>query len=178
MKRTETKKLALSSIFCALAVVISVIGCVFDMADLVVTAAASVIVASAKIELGGKYPFLIYAVTGTLLFLFFPTATVTLYFILFFGYYPMVRHLFKKLPGMLCVILKFTVFNIAIVIMYILMEKLLLAEEADAEVWLLPALWFVSNLFFAVFDYSLDIFMTAYVRILRRRWGIDKFMLH
>ena len=148
------------------------------MADLVATGAASVTVALSKTELRGKYPFLIYAVTGFLLFLFFPGATVTLYYIMFFGYYPIVRDLLVKLPKAVCLSLKFLIFNAAIVAIYFIMEALLLSESADAEGYLIPALWFVANIFFAVFDYSLDIFMMAYIRVFRKKWGIDKFMLH
>lgn len=179
LKRTETKKIALASLFCALSVIICIIGCVFDMADLAATAAASVTVALAGIELRGKYPYLIYAVTGTLLFLLFPTSTVTLYFILFFGYYPIIRGILIKLPKLLSMILKFAVFNAAIVAIFFLMKKLLLFEDAEtSEAWLIPALWVVANIFFFVFDFSLNIFMMAYIRVFRRKWGIDKFMLH
>ena len=58
------------------------------------------------------------------------------------------------------------------------MKKLLLSFDTDSEAWLVPALWVVSNIFFAVFDFAMDIFVAAYIRIYRKKWGIDKFMLH
>ncbi len=177
LKRLETKKIALASLLCALSVIISIMGCVFDMADLVATSASSVIVALARIELRGKYPYLIYAVVSVLLFLLFPTATVTLYFILFFGYYPIIRDFLAKTPKYICLILKFAVFNTAIIFIYFLMKKLLLFEQAETESYLIPALWFVANIFFGVFDFSLNIFMSAYTHVFRKKWGIDKFML-
>ena len=175
MKKTEIKKTALASLLCALAVVISVIGCVFDMADLASVSAASVIVAISARELGGKYPYLIYAVISVLLFLLFPSSTVTFYFILFFGYYPIIRAFLAKIPRY---ILKFSIFNVAAVSIYFIMEKLLLSFDTDSEVWLVPALWIVSNIFFAVFDFAMDIFIAAYIKIYRKKWGLDKFMLH
>lgn len=178
MKKTEIKKTALASLLCALAVVISVIGCVFDMADLASVSAASVIVAISARELGGKYPYLIYAVISVLLFLLFPSATVTFYFILFFGYYPIIRAFLAKIPKLPRYILKFSIFNVAAVSIYFIMEKLLLSFDTDSEVWLVPALWIVSNIFFAVFDFAMDIFIAAYIKIYRKKWGIDKFMLH
>lgn len=178
MKRIETKKIALASLLCALSVVICILGCVFDMADLAATAAAAVLVALSGVELCGKYPYLIYAATSSLLFLFFPTSTVTLYYILFFGYYPIIRVYLLKLPKLFSAILKFAIFNLAIIAIFLLMKKLLLFEEAETEIWLIPALWIVSNIFFAVFDFSLGVFMMAYLRVFRKKWGIDKFMLH
>lgn len=177
MKRLETKKLALASVLCALSVVVSVLGCVFDMADLVACTGASLSVALSRIELRGKYPYLIYAVTGALLFLFFPTATVTFYFILFFGYYPIIKSFLEKLNKVLSRILKFIVFNAAIIIIFILMSKLLIAEQTESELYLLPVLWLFANIFFAVYDLSLSVFITAYLRLYRKKWGIDKFML-
>ena len=176
MKRLETKKLALASVFCALSVVISVIGCVFDMVDLVACTGASLIVALSRIELRGKYPYLIYAVSGALLFLLFPSSTVTFYFILFFGYYPIIKSLLERLRTLPSYILKFTVFNTAIIIIFILMSRLLIAEQAESELHLLPILWVFANIFFAVYDFSLSVFITAYQKIYRKRLGIDKFM--
>lgn len=178
MKRTETKKIALASIFCSLSVIVSVIGCVFDMADLVAASAASVTVAISKIELGKKYPYLIYAVTGTLLFLLFPSATVTWYFIMLFGYYPILQSYISKFPSVLRRTIKFIIFNIAIFAIYfLLMKTLLLSPDAESESYLLPALWIIANIFLAVFDYSLSVFILAYIRVFRKKWGIDKFML-
>lgn len=178
MKKNEIKKTALASLLSALAVVISVIGCVFDMADLAAASAASVIVAISVTELHGKYPYLMYAVISALLFLLFPTATVTFYFILFFGYYPIIRTFLSKAPKLPRLILKFLIFNAAIVAIYFIMEKLLLYSDTESEAWLLPALWIVANLFFGVFDFAMDIFIMAYLKVYRKKWGIDKFMLH
>ena len=178
MKKNETKKIALASLFCSISVIVSVIGCVFDMADLVAASAASVTVAVSKIELGGKYPYLIYAATGTLLFLLFPSATVTWYFIMLFGYYPILQSYILRLSSIPRRIIKFIIFNLAIMAVYILLMKtLLLSPEAEYESYLLPALWILANIFLAVFDYSLTVFILAYVKVFRKKWGIDKFML-
>lgn len=177
MKRPETKKLALASVLCALSVVIAVVGCVFDMADLVACTGASLTVYLSGIELRGKYPYLIYAVTGALLFLFFPTATVTFYFILFFGYYPIIKRFLDKLNKWLSRVIKFIIFNIAIILIFILMSKLLIDGQVESELYLLPVLWLFANIFFAVYDFSLSFFSVAYIRFYRKKWGIDKFML-
>lgn len=178
MKRIETKKIALASLLCALSVVISVIGCIFDMVDLTACTAASVLVALSDNELGGKYPYLVYAVTGMLLFLLFPTTTVTLFFILFFGYYPIIKKFIEKLPKIPAFILKFAVFNCATVFSYYLMTYILLSAEVEEGKAILITAWIFANIFFVAYDLSLGIFMTAYRRYYRKKWGIDKFLLH
>lgn len=177
MKRLETKKLSLAALLCALSAVVAVIGCVFDMADLTACTVASVTVAICAIELGGKYPYLVFAVTGAILFLFFPSATVTWYFIMFFGYYPIVKKYLDRLPKILARVLKFVLFNAAMFMLYFLMKKLLFAAEAEEGKSLLIMLVLFANVFFAVYDFSLSVFLTAYMKYYRKRWGIDKFML-
>jgi len=177
MKRTDTKRIALASIMCALAVVFCMIGCVFDMADLAACTAASAIVAMSCIELSGKYPYLIYAVTSALLLLFFPTASTTLFFILFFGYYPIIKAPLARLPRWLSRVLGFVIFNAAAVGSYILMTKILLTAEAESEMLMTALLWIVANVFFAVYDYALTVLCIAYVRHYRKKLGIDKFLL-
>ena len=148
------------------------------MADLTACTVASALVALADTELRGKYPYLVYAVTGMLLFLFFPTTTVTMYFILFFGYYPIIKKYVEKLPNLPALAVKFLLFNAAIVLIYFLMTKILLTAEAESGKMLLAALWIFSNIFFAVYDFSLSVMMMAYTRYYRKKWGIDKFLLH
>lgn len=178
MKRIETKKIALSSLLCALATVFSVVGCILDIADLVAVTAASVLVSIAGSELGKKYQLLIYAVTSFLLLCLFPASTVTLYFILFFGYYPIVRGLLAKLPVIPMWVLKYIMFNAAIVCAYFLMTKILITAEAETDMLMVAVLWIFSNAFFAVYDIALNVFTTAYILHYRKKWGIDKFMLY
>ena len=177
MKRTETKKFALASLFCALSAVLCAVGCLFDMVDLCACTAASVIIALSDRELGGRYPYLVFAASSALLLILFPTASATVYYILFFGYYPLLRRFCERFPRLVRTAVKFAVFNAAIVLSYFLLTKLLLSAEAEESTLMLAALWITANIFFAVFDFAMSVFMLAYDRVYRKKWGIDKFMM-
>ena len=177
MKRKETKRLAVASLLCALTTVISLVGCVLDVADLTAVTAASAVVALSGTELGKKYQILIYAVCSALLLLLFPSATVSLYFVLYFGYYPIIREYFARLPRLFSWILKYMLFNTAIISVYFLMTKILLSAEAEESMAMLLTLWLMANAFFAVYDIAIGVFTLAYTRVYRKKWGIDKFML-
>ncbi len=175
MKRIEIKKLSLSAILCGLSVVITALGCIFDMADLTACAVSSVIVAFSVIELRGKYPYLIYAASAVLSLIMFPGATSSLYYALFMGYYPLLKRFLERRPGVLCLILKLVSFNVAIALIVLSAKYLFLSAEAETGIGLIAAIVVLANIFFIVFDFALTVFSNAYLRHFRKKWGIDKF---
>lgn len=175
MKNHEIKKLALASLLCALACVIITIGCIIDIADLIASVFASFAVAFSVIELKGKYPYLVYAVTATLSILLFPSSAATLYFTLFFGYYPILKPKFERLPPLAATVSKYSVFNAAIVLLYFIMKKMLLTDEVQT-VALTAALWITSNIFFTASDKILSLYTSVYLKHFRKKWGVDKFL--
>ena len=61
-----TRALTVSAVLCALGVILLAFGALFQVLDLTMAVVASILVIFAVIELGGKYPYLIYAVTALL----------------------------------------------------------------------------------------------------------------
>ena len=61
-----TRALALSAVFSALGVVLLALGSLLQVLDLTMAVLASFLVILAVIELRGRYPYLIYAVTAVL----------------------------------------------------------------------------------------------------------------
>ncbi len=174
MKRIDIKKLALSAILCGLSVVILAVGCMFDMVDLVACSVATVIIAFARIELHGKYPYLIYAASAVLAFILFPGATASLYYAAFMGYYPVLKGILEKRPGILCLVLKFVFFNLALTLIALCAKFLFLSAQAETSPALIAAIFILANIFFAVFDFALTVFCNAYICHFRKKWGIDK----
>ena len=94
--RKTTLRLTLSAIICALSVVLLWLGGLIQILDLSVAVLVSMLVVFAVIELRGKYPYLIYAVTSVLSFLLLPVNSAAMTYVLFAGYYPIIKALLEK----------------------------------------------------------------------------------
>lgn len=176
MKRNEIKKLALSAIICALSVVVIILGCVIDVIDLTACAVASGAVAFACIELRGKYPYLIYGVTSALALILFPGCTASIYYVIFMGYYPIIKRFLEKIPGIFCLIGKLAAFNAALGVIALLSKFLFISEEATTGTALIVTIIIFANIFFVVFDMALTVITTAYLKHFRKKWGIGRFL--
>lgn len=95
-RRKTTLRLTLSAIICALSVVLLWLGGLIQILDLSVAVLVSMLVVFAVIELRGKYPYLIYAVTSVLSFLLLPVNSAAMTYVLFAGYYPIIKALLEK----------------------------------------------------------------------------------
>ena len=93
----KTKKLTLGAILSAMGVALLFIGSFIETLDLTMAALASFFCIFAVIELGGAYPWLIFAVTGVLSVVLMPYSLTGWFYLLFFGYYPILKEKFEHL---------------------------------------------------------------------------------
>ena len=87
----KTKKITLSAVLTAMGVVLLLIGAVIEVLDLTMAALASFFCIFSVIEMGKGYPWMIYAVTGILSIILMPQGFGGWFYILFFGYYPIIK---------------------------------------------------------------------------------------
>ena len=164
-----TRALTVSAVLCVLGVILLALGSLLQVLDLTMAAMASFLVIFAVIELGGKYPFLIYAVTAVLGILLVPYKTAALVYLCFAGYYPLLKALFeRRLPKLWGWVLKVLVFNAALALMLFLAFKLFSAFEITSK-WYYLALP-VCSVVFVVYDIALTRLITAYVFKWRSRF--------
>lgn len=95
-RRKETGRLTAAAVLVALSVVLLAVGSLIEVLDLSMAAIASLAVVFAVIELRGKYPYLVFAVTSLLALLLLPSKTPALFYALFAGYYPLLKLVFEK----------------------------------------------------------------------------------
>ena len=94
--KKEIKKISLSAIFSALIVVTLQLGTFIEVLDITVAAICSLLIFTVQLEAKGKYPFLVFLTSSALALIFTPLSSATLYYIGFFGYYPIIKVLFEK----------------------------------------------------------------------------------
>ncbi len=183
----KTKKLTLGAVLAAMGVVLLLIGGVIEVLDLSMAALASFFCIFAVIELGGGYPFMIYAVTGILSVILMPQGLGGWIYILFFGYYPIIKEKLEKLRNPISILLKFVVFNAAITVCAFICYFLFFGElEALLNEFsslfggmniggaLIIAIYAVLNFVFLVYDIALTKLITLYLLKLRKKFKFLK----
>ncbi len=175
MRSKEIKSIALCAIICALSVLFIVLGGIFDMLDITAAAIASAFVAFCAIEMGEKYPYLVFAVSAALSLILCPGRTSTLYYVFFLGYYPIIRVYLDRLSRWVGILLKFIIFNVALLLMVFLAKSVFLADSTTYSVGIVIALFVFANVFFLVYDIAFNVISVSYKRYFRKRLKIDTF---
>lgn len=169
--KNKTFRLALCAILSALGVVFIYLGSLLEVLDMSASVIASVGCIFAAIEFGGVYPWLIYAVTGTLSLILAPNPMSALMYILFFGFYPILKLKLEKRRRLTSWILKEVVFNISLAILFILWETVFVVE---AEISLLLNILFIvlAEITFPIYDIALSRISFVYLTKLRSKFRI------
>ncbi len=167
MKRT--KKITLSAIFSALSVVLLYLGSILSILDISMAALASFAVVFAHIEMKAPWQWLIYALTSLLSFLLLPVKTAALFYTCLFGFYPMLKAWFERLPRLFSWILKILTCNILMAIfLYIAIAVLKLPDYTELKPLLLVVVP-LANLVFVIYDIALSRCILGYSLKFRHR---------
>ncbi len=183
----KTKKITLSAVLSAMGVVLLIIGSFVEVLDLSMAAMASFLCIFSVIEMGRGYPWMIYAVTAVLSIILFPQGLGGWFYLLFFGYYPIIKESVERLKKPIAWIIKILVFNCAITIYGLICYFLFFSEleilfnefstilgGMDPGVWLTAIIYIILNLIFVVYDIALTNLITLYVTRLRRKFKFLK----
>ena len=161
LMNNKTKNLTLSALFSALAVISLFFASIWPTGQLGLAAVASLFVAAAVVESGISYGICVFAVSSTIGMLLIPNRVPSLLFVLFFGYYPIVKSLIELLSEkILRWALKLLVFNASLSVMWFLLRPILFEFEADPGV---IAVYLVGNAVFAVFDHGFTKVIWLYI---------------
>ena len=167
----HTKKLAVCAMLAALGVVLLYLGSLVEIVDISMAVIASFFCVFAVIEYGRSAPWLIFAVTGILSVILLPQKTPAVMYLLFFGYYPILKEKLEKLPRLTSWILKEAVFHLALCLMLILSRYLMLSPEANPML-LYIAFVVMAEVAFPLYDVALTRLITFYLVRLRSRFRI------
>ena len=168
MKR-DTYRVALGGLVIALAVAVMFLGSIFPFTTVAVPAIASLTVLYFAIEYKKLAATFVYIAISILSLLFIPEKEAALLFVFFFGHYPILKSIFEMMRSKLFGwILKFAVFDSAIILLYWLITKILVIEAVRQEfagystTWL-AALLLLGNITFLVYDIALTRLISLYI---------------
>ena len=152
---SKTGKLTLNAIFAAFAAGFIYIASVSPTGQLGFCAAASLFVAAAVIENGFLPGILVYAASSAVSFFVVPNKTPVLIFVLFFGYYPIVKIFSESIRSIIAQFaIKLVVFNLALfVLTYVFDIVIFSASWLSGRAYLL---YILGNIVFIIFDYGVS----------------------
>lgn len=171
--KNNTKKLTVCAMLCALGVVLLLLGSFVEVMDIAMAALASLLCIFAVIEYGGAAPWLVFSVTGILSLVLLPNKTPAAMYVVFLGYYPIIKEKLEKLKKPIAWLLKELIFNVALVALFFIVKFLLMPNVSD-PLWLYAALIALAELTFLLYDIALTRLITFYIIKLRHRFKFIK----
>lgn len=168
----QSSKIALGGIVAALSVVLMMMTFIPSM-TFVLPAAAGVLLMLMVIEVNKSWAFMVFVAVSLISVFVVPDRMAAVMYILFFGYYPVLKALMEsKLPRVLEVILKFAVFNAAIIAAYYLLTFVMGTPVLEFDFWaerglpvvaLVAIVLVIANAVFFVYDLALSKLVEAYL---------------
>ena len=169
-KRNNTAaRTALAGMLASLGAVALLVGAYSGVMDLTGLCIASVFTAIAVVELGGAYPYLIWAVVSVIGFVLLPDKTIAAAYTLFGGIYPVLKLYFERLPRLFEWVAKLVYFAAVLGILYVLAKFVFMIPDEGDVLEVILAVGYV--LVFLLYDYTLSVAMTAYMRRIRPKLG-------
>ncbi len=176
----QSGKVALGGMLIALSVVI-LVPSALEAFVYTLPAMASMLTMLAVIELDKKWAVGVYAATSILGLLLVPNKEAVVLYVAFFGYYPIVKSILEsKLPRWAEYILKFLIFNVSVVLAYVVMIKVfgmpydkLMGIEGETGFiadYIVPIMLVLGNIVFIVFDIAITRIVTVYLRVWQKRF--------
>jgi cellulose synthase/poly-beta-1,6-N-acetylglucosamine synthase-like glycosyltransferase len=166
-----TAAVTLGGVLAALSLVLMLLVNLLPTADLALPALAGVLLIAAVIEMGRKWSLLIYAAVGLLSLLLLADKTAAVFYILFFGHYPIVKSLIERIRVKpLQWLVKFLVFNVCGVAAYYIADLLTGVHGSALQKFGLLLIFVLMNVTFLIYDFALSRLAATYVYKIRKRF--------
>ena len=167
---SQTKKITLSAMMVALGTVFMVLGAVFEVLDMTVCAAASMLVVFVYLEIGSYYPWLVWICTTIATALLYPGSIIWAEYMLVFGIYPLLKAYIERLPKWSWLIVKLVYINAVVWGMFAISELLLGIPFFDEEGKIMAIVTYIlMNVAFVMFDLFITVMVRFYMNKIRPR---------
>lgn len=165
-----TKKITLSAMLVALGTVFMVIGSVFEVLDLTVSALSSLIVVFVYLELGSYYPWLVWICTSLSTAILYSGSVIWVEYFLVFGIFPLIKAYIERLPRWTWFPIKLAYINAIVFVLYLICEHLLGVPFFEEEGgFMRVALIALINVAFIAYDMFISVMVRLYFAKFRAR---------
>jgi len=167
-KINKTYAVALGGVIAALSAALMLFSAVFPLAEFVLPASAGILLIAAVYEVGEGWALLIYAAVGLLSFLLPSNKDSAVYYILFLGFYPVLKSYLERIKNIILKwAVKLIIFNASSAASVFVLVKLLgITDDMFKYGYLFAAL--LLNLTFVVYDLAVSRLIVLYNFRLRK----------
>lgn len=172
--KNSTFRIAYCGIISALSLALMMFTSLIPIGTYAFPCFAGIIIASIVIEYGYKWAMSVFLVAGILSVFLAGDKEAVIYFISFFGYYPILKGVIEgKIKNKLIqFFLKFFIFNIAAIASFFVANIILAipAEEYTLFGVYVPFVFLIiGNIFFFFYDYAVTVFVNQYINKIRKK---------
>ena len=156
--KNKTKNTAVCGLMTALSVVLMLITTIVPVFMYVLPIVTGLLVVFIEDISNKQWAFGVYASTSFLALLLLTDKEAALTYVLFFGYYPLIKDIIEKLPKWVAWLLKLLIFNFAVVAIGVISFYLFgIAGDEYNEFgkFTIPILMAMANLVFVLYDFCL-----------------------
>lgn len=143
-------------------------------------ALAGILMIVIVIEIGASWAWAVYFASSVFALLFAADKEAAMLFIIFFGYYPILKALIERLHNQaIQYVIKFAVFNVSMVLGYYLSIYVIGVPQDSFTVYgiFLPFVYLIAgNVVFAIYDYAVSTLVVTYCR--RFHKSISRMLRH
>lgn len=166
-KKFNSFKVAFGGVISALSIVLMFMTGVIATLTYAIPAICGALLILIVIEISPKFASAVYVAVSILSLLVVADKEAAVMYAMFFGYYPILKGFIeKKLNGIYAWIVKYVVFNVAVVSAYFIVSKVFMITFEDIEFlgkFALPLLLVICNIVFAVYDIALTRLLSTYI---------------
>ena len=164
----QSSKVAFGGIITALCTVLMILTGFIPFGTYALPAIAGVLMVVVVLELGANWAWAIFAAVSVLAFLLAADTEAKIMFILFFGYYPILKAGIEKLrKPALCYLIKFSVFNAAMIASFFILVYVFGVPQESYTVFNInmPFVFLAfGNAVFLLYDYAVSTLITTYLQ--------------
>ena len=166
MKKTSFK-VSFSGIIAALSTVMMLITSVFPFGTFAFPALSGMLLVCVVIELSYSWAFIVYTAVSILSLLFVTDKEAVVYYVVFLGFYPIVKGLVEKLRSKVVqYILKYAIFNACMVIAFYVSVYLFSIPKESFNLFNVYLPWvflLIGNVAFILYDFCVTRVVTLYL---------------
>lgn len=172
MPMKKSYKIALGGIVSALCIVLMFLSDLLPVGVYAFPIFAGVLIVSVVIESGYPFAFLVYTCVSLLSFFLVQNKEAVLYFIAFFGFYPIIKGLIEKIKNKLIqYVLKYIIFNICVIGAFFAGTYLFGVPKESFNLFgvFMPHIFLIiANVIFIIYDSAVTVLITQYINKWRR----------
>ncbi|MCI5513379.1 MAG: hypothetical protein MR471_04585 [Clostridia bacterium] len=172
-RHNNVLSMTVSAMVSALSVTVLYLGSVIEVLDLTMALVASLLITFVYTEIGDRWEWLSYAVTGLLSALLFQNKFIAAVYILFAGNYPMLKSAIERIPKKAVQwTLKLAAFNAEFTLIFVVSKYVFMIADVGYTLNILAYLF--CNTVFVLYDVVLGRVIVFYKAKLRKRFAVKK----